>query len=57
MVKVAIHCNQIDWQKQYAKFFQKGFALKGVEVELTPRDVPVSGAVNIVFKTTLGKIL
>jgi len=49
MVKVAIHCNQIDWQKQYAKYFQYGFRLHGVDVELTARDIPVRGAINVVF--------
>ena len=49
MVKAVIHCNQIDWQKQYAKYFLEGFAKQGVEATTTARDIPVREAVNIVF--------
>ena len=49
MVKVVIHCNQVKWQKEYKKYFARGFTRHGVQVTTTPHDAPVRGAVNVIF--------
>lgn len=49
MVKAVIHCNQIDWQKQYANYFESGFGKHNIDVKRSSRDHPEANVINVVF--------
>jgi hypothetical protein len=46
---VFIHCNQVEWQREYVEYFRQGFANHGIKISTTDRDASIRGAVNVVF--------
>ncbi len=49
-MKVLIHANQVQWQREYLPRFIAGFKKHGAEVDVTDRDMPAGGdVIDVVF--------
>lgn len=49
MITVAIHCNQVPWQREYAPRFKQGFERHGIRTFFTSQPDYVDADINMVF--------